>query len=85
MRTFAAGDGYDLDRFGKSKETSASPAIEVGLSAAHLAEVEAELQRNLEGFGTNGGVVAISAAPSEVRKLEGGPVDAAPMAHGDSN
>ena len=78
-------DDYDLDRFGKGSEASAAPAIDVGLSAAHLAEVEAELQRNLEGFGSGSGGAVPNAPPPDVRKLEGGPVESAPLAHEDSN
>ena len=78
-------DDYDLERFGKSKETSAAATIDVGLSAAHLAEVEAELQRNLEGFGVAGDVAATNAPAPEVRQLDGGPVEAAPLAHDDPN
>jgi hypothetical protein len=76
---------YDLDRFGKGRQASAAPTVDVGLSAAHLAEVEAELQKNLEGLGSGAGVAATSAPVPEVRKLDGGPVETAPLAHDDAN
>jgi hypothetical protein len=78
-------DEYDLERFGRSNDTPAAPAIDVGLGAAHLAEVEAELQKNLEGFGSASVASAIGSPSPEVRSLDGGPVEAAPLAHDDPN
>lgn len=76
---------YDLDRFGHTPEATSAPAVDVGLSAQHLAEVEAELQRNLEGFGSGEAAPSTSAAPPEVRKLDGGPVQAMPLPEDDPN
>ncbi|MDQ3441380.1 MAG: hypothetical protein M3478_13645 [Planctomycetota bacterium] len=84
-RSEVEDDDYDLDRFGKSNEAATAPALDVGLSAAHLAEVEAELQRNLEGFGGAGASDAAASSPPDVRTLGGGPVEPAPLAHDDPN
>ncbi|MGB7159313.1 MAG: hypothetical protein WBD40_14690 [Tepidisphaeraceae bacterium] len=79
-----ADDDYDLSRFGKDADAQAASAAQVGLDAAHLAEVEAELQHNLEGIASPGGTTS-TATPPQVKKLEGGPVESAPLPDDDPN
>jgi hypothetical protein len=76
-------DDYDLSRFGGGKESATGSAI--GLSAQHFKEVEAELEKNLQGFGSASSAAMSDVPPPELRKLEGGPVEATPLPNDDPN
>jgi len=76
-------DDYDLERFGKSGDEESKPIEKKEATAedhAKLAALQANMEKNLDGFGegTPGAPGAQSAGQStEVRKLDGGPVEAA--------
>jgi len=78
-------DNYDLSRFAGGATQAHVPVGLTDAEAAHLAEVEAELQRNLEGSASGPAGAATAQTPAEIRKLEGGAVEAAPLPDDDPN